>query len=241
VGKGLILFSFKLLARSYSLDDLERMREVMTRLEQMFPILEPHRITDAFSLLIATILSQNTNDRNSSRAFLNLMKSYEIKPVVLANLRPEEIRPLIKYAGLQDIRSKRIIAISKTILHKFSGDLNPVLKLPLLKARHILLSLDGVGPKTADILLNFLGGRAVMPIDTNIFRVINRLNFVKGRNYEKTRLTLETLIPSEKLKEMHFLLIQFGRKICKPRNPTCSTCPLNSLCDYPKTRDMVTQ
>lgn len=222
------------------MDDLERMREVITRLEQRFPIREPHRINDVFSLLIATILSQNTNDKNSSRAFRNLMQSYEIKPAVLANLKPEEIRSLIKYAGLQDVRSKRIIAISKTVPHKFSGDLNPVLKLPLLKARHTLLSLDGVGPKTADILLNFFGGRAVMPIDTNIFRVINRLNFVKGRTYEKTRLTLEKLIPSEKLQEMHILLIQFGRKICKPRNPTCSTCPLNSICDYPKTRDDVT-
>ena len=223
------------------MDDLERMREVITCLEQRFPIHESHRINDAFSLLIATILSQNTNDKNSSRAFHNLRQSYEVKPDVLANLKPEEIRPLIKSAGLQDIKSKRIIAISKTVLHKFSGDLNHVLKLPLLKARHTLLSLDGVGPKTADILLSFLGGKAVMPIDTNIFRVINRLNFVKGRNYEKSRLTLEKLIPSEKLREMHLLLFEFGRKVCKPRTPMCSTCPLNYLCDYPKTRDAVTR
>ena len=133
------------------MDDLERMREVIIHLEQRFPILEPHRINDAFSLLIVTILSQNTNDRNSSRAFHNLRQSYEIKPDVLANLKPEEIKPLIKYAGLQDIRSKRIIAISKMVLHKFGGDLNHILKLPLLKARHTLLSLDGVGPKTADL------------------------------------------------------------------------------------------
>jgi len=109
-----------------------------------------------------------------------------------------------------------------------------VIKLPLLKARQTLLSLDGVGPKTADILLNFMGGRAIMSIDTNIFRVINRLNFVKGRTYEKTRLILEKLIPSEKLKDMHLLLIEFGKIICKPRNPLCSTCPLDTICTYPK-------
>ena len=71
-----------------------------------------------------------------------------------------------------------------------------------------------------------------MPIDTNIFRVINRLNFVNGRNYEKTRLTLEKLIPSEKLREMHILLIQFGRKICKSRISTYLSCPLKSICGY---------
>lgn len=239
MGKVSVLFLFKLFVVDSYLDDLERMNEVITCLEQKIPLREPHRINDVFSLLIATILSQNTNNMNSSRAFHNFMKNYEIKPDVLANLKPEEIRPLIKSAGLQNIKSKRIIAISKTVLYKFSGNLNTVLKLPLQKARHTLLSLDGVGPKTADILLNFIGERAVMPIDTNIFRVINRLNFIKGRNYEKTRLTLEKLIPSEKLQEMHLLLIQFGRKICKPRNPTCLTCPLKSICDYPKTRDDV--
>jgi endonuclease-3 len=169
------------------------------------------------------------------------MQRHEIRPEILANLKPEEIKPLIKPAGLQEIRSKRIIAIAKTVLYKFNGDLDPVLKLPLLKARNTLLNLDGVGPKTADILLNFMEGKPVMPIDTNIFRVINKLKFVRGRHYEKTRLILEKLIPSEKLKEMHLLLIKFGREICKPRNPKCFICPLYTLCDYPKTNDTITQ
>jgi endonuclease III len=79
-----------------------------------------------------------------------------------------------------------------------------------------------------------------MPIDTNIFRVINRLNFVNGRNYEKTRLTLEKPISSEKLQQIHILLIQFRRKICKSRNPTRSSCPLNLCVATPKTRADVT-
>ena len=222
------------------LHSLERMREVISLLEQNFPINQPNLLTDAFSLLIATVLSQNTNDRNSTLAFQNLCTAYAVTPTVLATLKPADIKPLIKSAGLQDVRSERIIALAKTILKKFDGDLDQVLSLPLQKARSILLSLDGVGPKTADILLNFLGGRAVMPIDTNIFRVINRLTFVKGRNYEKTREVLERLIPSEKLQKMHFILIQFGRKICKPRKPDCSICPLVSICDYPNTREELT-
>jgi endonuclease-3 len=220
--------------------NLERMREVIKRLEKNFPPNQSNQFTDAFSLLIATVLSQNTNDKNSTHAFQNLCAAYEITPAVLATLKPADIKPLIKYAGLQDVRSKRIIAISKIILQKFDGDLDHVLSLPLQKARATLLSLDGVGPKTVDILLNFLGGRAVMPIDTNIFRIMNRLNFVKGRNYEKTQSVLERLIPCDKLQKMHFMLIQFGRKICKPRKPECSICPLASLCPHPNTRDEIT-
>jgi len=96
------------------------------------------------------------------------------------------------------------------------------------------MSLEGVGPKTADILLNFLGGRDIMPIDTNIFRVVNRLGLVEGRDYERTRAALERLIPDRKFQETHFLLIKFGREICKPRKPLCTVCPIIAFCDYSK-------
>lgn len=210
------------------------MGEIINRLEKKFQIQHPNWISDAFSLLIATILSQNTNNKNSSRAFQALQRRFEIKPEVLAELKPEEIKPFIKYAGLYEVRSKRIVAISKTILQRFNGDLTNVLKLPLQDARHILMSLEGVGPKTADILLNFLGGRDVMPIDTNIFRVANRLGLVEGRDYERTRAVLERLIPDRKFQETHFLLIKFGREICKPRKPLCTICPIIAFCDYSK-------
>lgn len=214
------------------MDDHERMGEIINRLEKKFQIQQSDLISDAFSLLIATILSQNTNDKNSSRAFHALKQRFEIKPEVLAELSPEEIKPFIKYAGLYEIRSKRIVAISKTILQRFNGDLTNVLKLPLQEARQILMSLEGVGPKTADILLNFLGGRDVMPIDTNIFRIVNRIGLVEGRNYERTRAILERLISNRKLQEMHFLLIKLGREICKPRKPLCTICPIIAFCDY---------
>jgi len=160
------------------------------------------------------------------------MQRFEIKPEVLAKLDPEEIKPLIKSAGLYEVRSKRIVAISKAILERFNGDLNNVLGLPLPEARRILMSLIGVGPKTADIILNFSGGRAVMPIDTNIFRIVNRIGFVEGRDYEKTRTVLERLIPSKKMQMMHLLLIRLGRELCKPRKPRCTICPVNIFCDY---------
>jgi endonuclease-3 len=210
-----------------------RMGEIIQHLEMRFPIRHHHPIREAFPLLIATLLSQNTSDKNSYKAFQNLRSRYDVTPHVLARLQPSDLRPHIEVAGLYEIRSRRIIALSKTVLERFGGDLDAVLRLPTDEARQELMDLKGVGPKTADILLAFRGNRPVMPVDTNIFRVSRRIGLVEGRNYERTRMALEELIPEKKLGIMHFSLIQLGRDICKPRRPLCPLCPITSLCAYP--------
>jgi endonuclease-3 len=211
-----------------------RMGEVIQRLEEQYPIQQQHPIQASFPLLIATILSQNTSDKNSSKAFQNLKAKYDVRPQVLAHLQPHEIKPLIEVAGLYEIRSRRIINVSKAVLKRFEGNLDTVLQLPTQEARNELLKLKGIGPKTADILLAFRGKRPIMPVDTNIFRVAERLGLVRGRNYERTRAALEELIPAPKMGEMHFTLIRHGREICKPRRPLCPICPINTLCGYPE-------
>lgn len=215
-----------------------RMAEVIQRLEEQYPIQHHHPIKACFPLLIATILSQNTSDKNSSKAFQNLKSKYDVRPQVLANLKPDEIKPHIEVAGLYEIRSRRIINVAKAVLEQFKGNLDNVLRLPTEEARNELLQLKGIGPKTADILLAFRGKRPIMPVDTNIFRVSERIGLVRGRNYERTRAALEELIPEHKMGEMHFTLIRHGREICKPRRPRCPICPINTLCGYPeKTRE----
>ncbi|MDQ1279805.1 MAG: endonuclease [Thermoproteota archaeon] len=212
----------------------ERMQNIITALEHYFPnIYDPH-VPDSFQLLVATILSQNTSDKNSQKTFAKLSERFKINPEIIADLSPEDILPLINSGGLGDIKSKRIVHVAKIILEKFGGDLSPILALPLDDAREILMSIKGIGPKTADVVLSFAGKKSVIPVDTNIFRVTNRIGLVEGRNYERTRRALEECIPLEKTQEMHLLLIQLGREICKPRNPKCSACPINSFCDYAK-------
>ncbi len=208
------------------------MDEVIRRLEQRFPSRLQHPIQEAFPLLIATLLSQNTSDTNSSRAFHTLQTHYAVTPQVLAALQPSDLQPHIAVAGLSEIRSRRIIALSHLVLERFKGDLDTVLRLPTAEARQILMDLKGVGPKTADILLAFRGDRPVMPVDTNIFRVAERIGLTTGRNYERTRAALEAAIPPTKLKEMHFHLLRLGRDLCKPRRPLCPRCPITDLCAY---------
>lgn len=210
-----------------------RMVDIIQRLEERFPIRHHHPIREAFPLLIATLLSQNTTDKNSFQAFQNLRSHYDVTPHVLARLQPSDLKPHIEIAGLYEVRSRRIIALSKTVIERFEGDLDIILRRPMDEARQELMDLKGVGPKTADILLAFKGNRPIMPVDTNIFRVSGRIGLVEGRNYERTRAALEEVIPEKKLGEMHFALIKLGRDICKPRRPLCPLCPITSLCTYP--------
>lgn len=211
----------------------QRMRNIIQRLERRFP--GPHHlfVNQPFPLLIATILSQNTSDVNSRRAFHNLKAQYAIAPDILASLSPKDIQPYIKIAGLYRIRSKRIIDVSKILLERFQGNMWNILRLPVKIAREQLLEIPGVGPKTADILLAFVTNQPTMPVDTNIFRVALRIGIVNGRNYQRTQKALEELIPNTKMQTMHLLLIQHGREICKPRTPLCQLCPINESCDYP--------
>jgi len=211
---------------------IKRFDLLVTRLEQRFTIELGRSDQDPFVLLIATILSQNTNDRNSHRAFQKLEESFLITPENLAAVEPEKLKPSIEVAGLSNIRSRRIVEVSKAVLEKFGGNLNPLFSLPLDEARKSLMSIKGVGPKTADVVLLFAGNRDVMPVDTNIFRVVDRVGLVKGRNYERTRNALEQLTPGGKVKVMHVLLIKLGREICRPRRPLCNICPINDLCEH---------
>ena len=210
-----------------------RMVDIIQRLEERFPIRHHHPIRETFPLLIATLLSQNTTDKNSFQAFQNLRSHYDVTPHVLARLQPSDLKPHIEIAGLYEVRSRRIIALSKTVIERFEGDLDIILRRPMDEARQELMDLKGVGPKTADILLAFKGNRPIMPVDTNIFRVSGRIGLVEGRNYERTRAALEEVIPEKKLGEMHFALIKLGQDICKPRRPLCPLCPITSLCAYP--------
>lgn len=213
------------------LEDAERMVEILRRLERSFPVNWNPGGRDAFATLIAVILSQNTTSKASSEAFQRLQESFEIRPEVLARADPEVMRPLIRSAGLYEVKSRRIVDVSKTVAERFGGDLDSVVRLPFGEARAALMGIEGIGPKTADVVLAFAGGREVLPIDTNIFKVANRIGLVRGRDYEKTRATLEGLIPPNKRLDAHILLIRLGRELCRARNPRCGACPINDLCD----------
>lgn len=203
---------------------------MLNKISKRFPVQvwKPH---SPFQTLVHTILSQNTNDRNSDAAMRNLRKRYKITPKVLSQAKASELIPCIRSAGLYRSKAPRIIEVSKIIETKYDGRLTAILKLPYEEAKGKLMEFPGVGPKTADILLAFVAKHPVIPVDTHVTRVTKRLGIApKNANYETVRTSLEALIPSRDRLRVHLSIIAFGREICRAPRPRCSFCPVNATC-----------
>ena len=188
---------------------------------------------DPFKNLIIGILSQNTSDRNCTRAYIGLVRKTEITPQALSNLSVEEIREAIKTGGLYNLKAKRIRNLAKTILEKYEGkaDLIIVQNSPE-ETRKRLLELPGIGPKTADVFIAYCMNYGVIPVDTNIARVAKRLGLVREEaGYEEIKDTLEKEIEPKERIRAHELLIRLGRDFCTAKNPSCKNCPLAHTCD----------
>jgi len=185
----------------------------------------------AFETLVQTILSQNTNDRNSEAAMRKLRKRYKITPRTLSKCRASELIPYIRQAGLYTSKAPRIIETSRIIEERYGGRLTEILDQPYEQAKEELMMLPGVGPKTADILLAFVAKNPVIPVDTHIARVTKRLGIARQRaNYEEIRTSLEALIAPRDRIRVHLSIIEFGRAVCRAPRPRCVLCPVNKLC-----------
>jgi endonuclease III len=184
-----------------------------------------------FETLIATIISQNTADINTKRAFENLSKQFEVTPKMLAKGEMVKLEACLRIAGLNKSKAKVIKSVSEVIVERFGGSLNPVLSLPTNEARKTLLEMKGVGPKTADVVLLFSAGKPTVPVDTHVNRVSKRLGFAPlDGNYEDVQLNLQKIFDPNDYLAIHLLLISLGRTYCKARKPLCNICSLNSYC-----------
>lgn len=195
-----------------------------------FPV-KVWKVESPFETLVNTILSQNTNDRNSDAAMRKLRKRYRITPQVLSKVKVRQLIPLIRSAGLYRSKAPRIREVSRIVKERYGGRLTPILNLPYAEAKEKLMEMPGVGPKTADILLAFVAKNPVIPVDTHIARVTKRLGIAPpNANYEKTRTSLEALITPKDRVKLHLSIIAFGRAICKAPRPRCNICPVNAWC-----------
>jgi len=187
--------------------------------------------TDPFKTLIVTVISQNTSDKNTAKAFEYLSNRFEITPEALANAETSQIEECLKVGGLYKNKAKTIKQISKIVLEEHHGDLKPILSLPFEEARETLLQLPGVGPKTADVMLLFCAERPTIPVDTHVNRVSKRVGLAPANgDYEAVREALQATYNPKDYLAVHVLLILHGRKYCKARIPLCKECPINMLC-----------
>ena len=181
--------------------------------------------------LVGTILSQNTSDVNSKRAFESLLASFPTwEDVVTAEVAV--IAASIRIGGLGEIKAKRIKQALRDIQHKRGRlELNFLNELPLVEAREWLKQLPGVGTKTANCVFLFSLGRPALPVDTHVFRVAKRLGLVDSKvSVEQAHRLLEGLVPPEDVYQFHVLMIEHGRKVCQAQRPRCPECVLQRLC-----------
>lgn len=212
---------------------LSFIHDVLQRLKFYYGSPQPRRNLDPISTLIETILSQNTSDNNSQKAFQKLKSKFN-NWNDLASASENTIANLIQHAGLSKIKA-RYIKNSLNAILKLKGSL----KLDFLKemqineARKWLMNIPGVGLKTANCVLLFSFGLPALPVDTHIFRVSKRLGLIDGGlTIEKAHYELEKLIPQNEIYNFHLLLIKHGREICKARNPRCESCILARVCNF---------
>lgn len=216
--------SFKIVS-----DKKSRVRGVIGRLETEFQAEGPRR-ENPFLILVRTVLSQNTNSRNTRRAFGNLTSKY-VSPEDFAEADLRELEDLIRPAGLYRSKARTLRKLGEILLKEHEGNLEEILKKSENEAREELLEMPGVGPKTADCVLLFAGGYDVMPVDTHVSRTARRLGFADlDDDPEGVKEELEPLVPEGERGKIHLLLIELGRKYCKATSPVCGECPIADLC-----------
>lgn len=183
--------------------------------------------------LIRVILSQNTNDRNSRRAYNELWKKFD-SPEEILNAEQEELADTISVSGLHNIKAERIKkSLNQIKEEKGKLSLDFLKKMNLKKAKKWLTQLPGIGPKSAAVILNFQFDKEAFPVDTHVFRVSKRLGLIPEKSTrEKAHVLMEELVPGERMFEVHINLIKHGREVCKAPTPLCSECFLTGICDY---------
>ena len=187
---------------------------------------------DPVDLLIATILSQNTNDKNSYRAFKNLKEKHPSWNQI-AELSLKAIEKLIKPAGLGKQKSVAIKSFLTGMLkEKGSISLKYLKDMDNDSVLIDLTSRKGIGIKTASCVLLFSMRRNVCPVDTHVHRTTNRLGIVSTNSPDKTFAAINSGMPENTAHSFHTNLIRLGREICKPAKPLCAVCPLLKICGY---------
>ena len=176
---------------------------------------------DAFRILISCLLSLRTQDKNTEIASDRLFQVADT-PEKILKLPIKKIEKLIYSSGHYKKKARTIKHVSGVIIRKFHG------KVP--ETREELMSIKGIGPKTANIVLSFAFGELVLPIDTHCHRIPNRLGWVKTKTPEQTEIELSKILPKKYWREFNSIFVQFGKTICQPVSPLCSACPINKYC-----------
>ncbi len=200
----------------------ERLTKALAILKETYPDAKPElEFTSPFELLIATMLSAQSTDKQVNKVTRTLFPIYNT-PEAFAALSYEELEPYIKGCGLYKTKGKNILATSRIIMEQYGGEVPT--------GRDVLTKLPGVGRKTANVVVSNAFGTPAIAVDTHVFRVANRIGFASAKDVLNTEKQLMEAIPKELWSIAHHWLIFHGRRVCAARNPKCATCAVREYC-----------
>ena len=195
-------------------------------LEKLYPDAKPAlHYSSPYELLVAVILSAQCTDERVNKVTAVLFEKHNTPRSMLA-LSQKELENYIYSCGFYRMKAEHILSASKDILEKFGGEVPNTIEA--------LMSLAGVGKKTANVVYSVAFGGDAIAVDTHVFRVSNRLGLAKGDTPLAVEAGLNKAIPKEDWSKAHHWLIYHGRRVCHSQKPNCEGCALNRLCDYAK-------
>lgn len=196
--------------------------EILDKLRKEYPDAECalHR-RNTYELIIAVVLSAQTTDKSVNKVSPALFEAYPTAEA-LADACPEDVIKIIRTIGMYKTKSGNIIALARRLCDEFDG------RVP--DSYDDLISLPGVGRKTANVVLSVGFGQQRIAVDTHVFRVSNRIGLVAEKDVLKTELALMKTLPQDRWSEAHHSLIFHGRNCCSARNPKCDVCVINDIC-----------
>ena len=202
--------------------DKKEILEIMAAFEKLNPNpkceLNYH---NAYTLLVAVVLSAQTTDKGVNKATEDLFKIADT-PQKMLELGEKNLKKYIRTIGLFNNKAKNIIALSQELIARYGGEVP--------HSREKLVELAGVGRKTANVVLNVWFDEPALAVDTHVMRLAHRLDLSDGKTPEAVEQDLVKVLPEEYIKKANHWLVLFGRYVCKAQKPDCGNCPIYDLC-----------
>ena len=203
-------------------------KAALAELEKLYPDAKPAlRYTTPYELLVAVILSAQCTDERVNKVTAVLFENYST-PETMVMLSQKELEKYIFSCGFYRMKAEHILSASQDIIQKFGGQVPDTVET--------LMSLAGVGKKTANVVYSVAFGGDAIAVDTHVFRVSNRLGLAKGSTPLAVEAGLNKAIPKQDWSKAHHWLIWHGRKVCHSQKPKCEVCTLKPYCDYGKNK-----
>ena len=203
----------------------DRVKKILSLLEKAYPDarLVLH-CKNPLELLVATILAAQCTDERVNKVTETVFKKYKLAKDY-ANAKQEVFEAEIRSTGFYKNKARNIIACNKELVERFGGNVPDTME--------DLVTLPGVGRKTANVLLGNVFGKQAIAVDTHVFRIAHRLELAKSNDPDKVELELCKIIPQEKWTRSCLVIGTHGRRTCVARKPLCDVCVVEKLCNAP--------